>query len=170
MVRSRCRRSEENTLLTEVPSARQHPASLVLVDPPYPNMSASRLQRGKMEAYRTVDDLYDLWKMVPAVETLIGQDTLVGCWVTNHVRLMLLLVRTLTLTWTHTGEGTSLRPREALRCVEAPTSGAARLGQGHVGRCCRGRRPARCPFAEQSRAQAVRDSTFGSSQAKRGRE
>ncbi|PWN88481.1 hypothetical protein FA10DRAFT_164285 [Acaromyces ingoldii] len=82
-----------------VEHARQHPASLVLVDPPYPNMSASRLQQGKREAYRTVDDLYDLWKMVPAVETLIGQDTLVGCWVTNHAKVQAFVLEKLFDAW-----------------------------------------------------------------------
>jgi len=66
-------------------------ADLVLLDPPWPNQSAQRAWRGQSRfKYRTMLDLYDMWRLRPAMESLIRPHTLVAVWVTNHVRISLL--------------------------------------------------------------------------------
>lgn len=57
-------------------------ASLVVVDPPWPNWSAKRAQ-----GYDTLVDLYEMWRIRPALESLLGPDTLLAVWVTNAVRM-----------------------------------------------------------------------------------
>lgn len=61
-------------------------ASLVVVDPPWPNLSAQRAHRHSAHGYGTVQDIYDLWRLRPALETILGPDTLLAVWVTNAVR------------------------------------------------------------------------------------
>jgi hypothetical protein len=68
--------------------ADDHPPSLILLDPPYPNYSAKRLKT-KQETYEPVEDLYDLWKLKLPVQKLLDrrnkkEGVLVGCWVTNN--------------------------------------------------------------------------------------
>ena len=75
-------------------------ADLVLLDPPWPNQSAQRAWRGQSQfKYRTMLDLYDMWRLRPAMESLIRPHTLVAVWVTNHVRISLLLFPALLRMW-----------------------------------------------------------------------
>ncbi|WFD17891.1 hypothetical protein MCAP1_000100 [Malassezia caprae] len=62
-------------------------ASLVVVDPPWPNKSAERAQGHSGHGYGTVQDVYDMWRLRPALETLLGPDTLLAVWVTNAPRV-----------------------------------------------------------------------------------
>lgn len=90
--------------------AEQHPPSLVLLDPPYPNYSAKRTKRSR-EAYKPVADLYDLWRIVDPVRRLLScaRQTLapiVGCWVTNDPKAQRFVLEKLFPAWglTHVGQ------------------------------------------------------------------
>lgn len=81
------------------------PPSLLLLDPPYPNRSATRLNdqrlrrcqqakpdgRTRPEAYAPTADLFDLWALKTPITALLAlaepdEAPLVACWVTNDVR------------------------------------------------------------------------------------
>ncbi|PKI85836.1 hypothetical protein MVES_000603 [Malassezia vespertilionis] len=61
-----------------------HGVDVVLMDPPWPNKSAQRAQRG---GYATMPDLYDLWHLRPALEPLLAYKPLLGIWITNHPKV-----------------------------------------------------------------------------------
>jgi N6-adenosine-specific RNA methylase IME4 len=68
------------------------PPSLILLDPPWPNISAQRQNDRKASAYSTVDDLYDLWRIREPVSALLDtagdtEPALVACWITNHAKV-----------------------------------------------------------------------------------
>ena len=66
---------------------------LVLIDPPWPNRSAARARgAGTVSSYETLTDLYDVWRLRPALESLLaaapdGGAPLVALWVTNHPKV-----------------------------------------------------------------------------------
>lgn len=67
--------------------ARIPTADLILMDPFWPNRSARRAWHGNSaHSYHTMRDVYDLWRLRPTIESLLARHTLVGIWVTNHVR------------------------------------------------------------------------------------
>ena len=81
--------------------AGQHPPSLLLLDPPYPNFSAQRLQ-SRRETYKPVEDLFDLWNMKKPVQELLAcgrSGVLVGCWVTNHAKAQRFILTRLFPAW-----------------------------------------------------------------------
>lgn len=66
---------------------------LVLIDPPWPNRSAARARTARTaSSYETLTDLYDVWRLRPALESLLatapdGVAPLVALWVTNHPKV-----------------------------------------------------------------------------------
>lgn len=83
--------------------AAEHPPSLILLDPPYPNLSAGRLQK-QTSRYRPVSDLYELWKLRDPVQQLLnssrdGHEAIVGCWVTNYAKIQRFVLEKLFPAW-----------------------------------------------------------------------
>ncbi|WFD02944.1 hypothetical protein MOBT1_001633 [Malassezia obtusa] len=62
---------------------------VLLLDPPWPNQSAARAQRGCTSAhgYGTMPDLYDIWRLRPTLEPLLAHRPLVAIWITNHPKV-----------------------------------------------------------------------------------
>ncbi|WFD29172.1 hypothetical protein MSPP1_000177 [Malassezia sp. CBS 17886] len=67
---------------------------VVVMDPPWPNLSARRLQlRDGSRGYDVLSDMYELWHLRPVLESLLargrpgGSGPLVAIWVTNHPKV-----------------------------------------------------------------------------------
>ncbi len=68
------------------------PYSLILMDPPWPNLSVKRSKE-----YSFMSDMYDLFKI--PLKRLVSPGTLVAVWITNHPKVYDFVKRRLFPDW-----------------------------------------------------------------------